>query len=147
MKLRVNVDPETKEEIVSIHVKKMSEKVEQICRIVEADEPKNFITVAKDGRSYILPLDRVSHLIAEGGKNYAVSGKEKFYFRETLKYFEKQADSQPLFIRISKYCLANIEWMDYFEAGFSGNLILRFKNGWKESVSRKYVKNLKEKLY
>lgn len=50
-------------------------------------------------------------------------------------------------MRISKYCLANVEWMDYFEATFGGSLVVAFKNGEKEIVSRKYAKELNKALF
>lgn len=145
MKLYIHVDPEIQEESVRINVRAMSTRVEQIRKIVETDESANYVAVMKNDRSYILPIDQISHFIAEDGKSFAVSGKDKFVYRDTLKYFETHT-ANANFVRISRYCLANVEWMDYFEAGFSGNLILKFKNGWRESVSRKYVRNLKEKL-
>lgn len=145
MRLYVTVNPDIEEETVQMNVRKIGDKVEQIRKIVENGNSKDYVSVIKEDRSYILPIEQISHMVSENGKSFAVSGKEKFQYRETLKYFEENMGNGD-FVRISKYCLANINWMDYFEAGFSGNLILKFKNGWKASVSRKYVKKLKEKF-
>ncbi|WP_100488418.1 LytTR family DNA-binding domain-containing protein [Sporolactobacillus pectinivorans] len=146
MKLNIDIDPELLEEQVVMHIRRVTEKVERIRKIVETDESKGTIAVVRDDRQYILPLQQVSHLMTENGKIVAVSRKRKYFYKQSLKYFETHANSGR-FIRISKYCLANIDWMDFFEAGFSGNLMLNFKNEWKETVSRKYVADLKKRLF
>ncbi|TGA97699.1 LytTR family transcriptional regulator [Sporolactobacillus shoreae] len=146
MKLNMDIDPEIKEESVTVRARQITEEVEQIRRIVEEGGSITNIPVIKEDRQYILLLQHVSHVLTESGKTLAVSGKEKYVYKYSLKYFETHVDSG-CFVRISKYCLANIAWMDYFEAGFSGNLLLNFKNGWKETVSRKYVAGLRKRLF
>lgn len=89
MRLYVTVNPDIKEETVQMNVRKISEKVEQIRKIVENGNPRDYISVLKEERSYIIPLEQISHLVSENGKNFAVSGKEKFQYRETLNYFEE----------------------------------------------------------
>ena len=50
------------------------------------------------------------------------------------------------FIYINQGCLANIKYIDSFDASFSGSLIVIFKSGHKDYVSRRQVKNIKERL-
>lgn len=146
MKVNIFVDTKIEEENLVMHVRRITDQVDQICRIAETDGSRDTIAVTKNDRQYILPIRLISHLIIENGKCMAFSGKEKYVYKESLKYFEEKVGSGN-FVRISKYCLANISWMDYFEASFSGNLLLKLKNGWSETVSRKYVADLRNKLF
>jgi Response regulator of the LytR/AlgR family len=149
MKLSINMDPKIREESVIVNVRQMSELVEKISQVVKTEEQiesKGNILVFSDNRQYILPVQQISHLFVDNGRTYAVSVKQKYIYRESLSAFEKHM-SAFRFVRISKFCLANIDWMDYFEVGFSGGLLLVFKNGWKENVSRRYAANLKKKLF
>jgi DNA-binding LytR/AlgR family response regulator len=149
MKLSINIDPELDEESMIVNVRQISEQVERIRKIVDPEEKilsRGNILVFSNDRQYILAVQQISHVFIDDGKTFVVSGKNKYILRESLSSFEKQMGAFH-FVRISKFCLANMDWMSYFEAGFSGGLLLVFKNGWKESVSRKYVANLKKKLF
>lgn len=52
----------------------------------------------------------------------------------------------PDFLQISKFCVINIEHLDYLEDSFSGNMLAFLSGGHKESVSRKYLPNLMNRL-
>ncbi len=145
LKVILNVHPNIEEEKIEIWVKEMTPNIDQIVKLVHSQEEMNIITVMKEDRSYILNLDQISHLYVENKTCYLVAGQEKYIYKHSLKYFEENSPSSH-FIRISKNCIANIKWIHYFEVGFSGQLVLKFKNNWKEYVSRKYVKELKRRL-
>lgn len=50
------------------------------------------------------------------------------------------------FMYINQGCLANIKHIDYFDASISGSLVVIFKSGHKDYVSRRQIKNIKERL-
>ena len=50
------------------------------------------------------------------------------------------------FMQISKSTLVNLSYMSNVEAGFSGTLLLKLKNGCKDYVSRKYLPEFKKYL-
>jgi len=50
------------------------------------------------------------------------------------------------FMQISKSTLINLSYMSNVEAGFSGTLLLKLKNGCKDYVSRKYLSKFKKYL-
>ncbi|MFD1706813.1 LytTR family DNA-binding domain-containing protein [Siminovitchia sediminis] len=145
MKVQMNIDPGTTEDEIIITIKEMNTKVERILSIIHEEEECLFIPLQKDGRTYLVEPKEVSHVIFIENKCIAYRGKEQYRFKDSLKQFEERY-SPYNFIRISKYCLANTVWMEYFEATFGGSLKLVFKNGEKEIVSRKYAKELKKIL-
>lgn len=144
MKVHINIDPGIKEDEIIITIKEMNTKVEKILSIINEEE-SGVIPLQKEERIYLVEPKEVSHVFSRDNKCFAFRGKEEYRYKETLKQFEERY-SRYNFIRISKYCLANMDWMEYFEATFGGSLVLVFKNGKKEIVSRKYAKELKKAL-
>ena len=49
-------------------------------------------------------------------------------------------------MQISKTTLVNLSCMDSIEAGFSGTLLLKLKNGCSDYVSRTYLPKFKKYL-
>ena len=47
---------------------------------------------------------------------------------------------------INQGCLVNIDKIDHFDASISGNLIIYLKSGYKDYVSRRQIKNVKERI-
>ena len=50
------------------------------------------------------------------------------------------------FVYINQGCLANLKMIDHFDASISGNLIVITKSGYKDYVSRRQIKNVKERI-
>ena len=50
------------------------------------------------------------------------------------------------FIYINQGCLANINLIDRFDASIGGTLLIIFKSGYKDYVSRRQLKKIKERL-
>ncbi|VEF47260.1 response regulator, LytTR family [Bacillus freudenreichii] len=145
MKVHLNINPAIKEDEIIITVKEMNTKVERILSIINEDDANGVIPLQMEERIYLVELHEISHVISEDEKCFAFRGKKKYRYKDTLKQFEERYGKHD-FIRISKYCLANKAWMEYFEATFGGSLVVFFKNGEKETVSRKYAKELKKAL-
>lgn len=145
MKLHINIDPGIKEDEIIITIKEMNTTVEKILSIIHEDDENGFIPLQKEERVYLVKPNEISHVFSKDNKCFAFRGKHPYRYKDTLKQFEERY-SRHHFMRISKYCLANMAWMDYFEATFGGSLVLVFKNGEMEIVSRKYAKELKKVL-
>lgn len=143
MKVHLNIDPAVKEDEIIITIKEMNGKVEKILSIINEIDANSVIPLQQEERIYLVESHEISHVISEGDKCFAFRGKQKYRYKDTLKQFEERYQQHD-FMRISKYCLANISWMEYFEATFGGSLVVVFKNGEKEIVSRKYAKELKK---
>ena len=50
------------------------------------------------------------------------------------------------FVRINQSCIANINQIKKFSASFNGFLQVHFKNGYIDYVSRRELKNVKERV-
>ena len=66
--------------------------------------------------------------------------------RSRKRLSEMQQQLGAGFMQISKSTLVNLSYMSNVEAGFSGTLLLKLKNGCKDYVSRKYLPEFKKYL-
>ncbi len=89
------------------------------------------------------PLD-IEYFSSYGDKVYANINSEEY----TVKYrlYELKELLQDNFIYINQSVLANINMIDHFEATIGGALMVVFKSGYKDYISRRQVKNVKERI-
>ncbi|MBM7715266.1 LytTR family DNA-binding domain-containing protein [Siminovitchia sp. FSL H7-0308] len=146
MKVHLNINPNIQEDEIMIVIKEMNAKVEKLLSIIHDEKENGVISLQREERIYLVEPKEISHVFSKDNKCFAFRGKQQYRYKDTLKQFEERY-SRHHFVRISKYCLANVEWMDYFEATFGGSLVVAFKNGEKEIVSRKYAKELNKALF
>ena len=141
MKCRIFIDKEHEEEIL-IYAHEKTHLVEQIEKLV-SDESFELIGY-KDREAVRLDTTDVICFIAEENKVFAMTESEKFSLRFRLYQIEENLSDN--FIRINQSCIANINMIDRFDASFSGTLIVKFRNGYTDFVSRRQVKNVKERF-
>ncbi|MFT8871282.1 MAG: LytTR family DNA-binding domain-containing protein [Sporolactobacillus sp.] len=149
MKVTIELDRSCHEERLNMRVWAITDKVNQIRRLAEGRGKFEKVVVEHEGRSYVIAAEQLTHLVADHGGSLLFVDQRCFVCRDSLKMFEQRfaEDAETPFVRISKFCIANVDHIDCFEAGFSGNLLLKFKNGRKETVSRRYVNDLKKRLF
>ena len=140
MNIKVVVDKDREEEIL-IYVHKRSELVDKIERLVRGQEN---IIARRDRVSYNIELAAVDCFTSDDNKVFARVGKELFEVDEKMyELEEKLTDS---FLKINKSCIANIEKIKSFDASITGTLTVNFKNGYRDYVSRRRLKQVKERL-
>ena len=85
------------------------------------------------------------YMVRVENKDTIIYGKEHRY-RSRKRLCEMQQQLGAGFMQISKSTLVNLSYMNNVEAGFSGTLLLKLKNGCKDYVSRKYLPEFKKYL-
>ncbi len=56
-------------------------------------------------------------------------------------------ESLPMeFVKINQSCIANLQQVEKFSVSFGGSLMVCFKNGQREYVSRRQVKAVKKRV-
>lgn len=78
------------------------------------------------------------------GKVCAVCEKETLQLKQRLYTLEEMLPD--CFLKINQSCIANIRKIERFDASISGTLKVRFKNGCTDYVSRRQLKQVKERL-
>lgn len=103
------------------------------------------IPIKSDDQILMIKIDQI--IMADIHQNtlmiYSVDGV--YQTTETLKRFEQRLNRSH-FIQVSKHAILNLDHLHSLSNSFSGNMMAKLTNGYKTSVSRKYVKVLMECL-
>ena len=91
-----------------------------------------------------LKTDEVTCFMVEDNKVYALTYKEKYQLKQRLYQLEEMLPDN--FVKINQSCIANIRQIKNFDTSISGTLVINFKNGYKDYVSRRQMKTVKERF-
>lgn len=138
--IKVIIDENRDEEVI-VYAHSKSAIVEEIERLVS--ESGVDIIGYKDNQAHKLILHKVNCFICENNRVYALTD-DKLYVRLRLYQLEERLDNS--FIKINQSCIANIKQIQRVEATFSGALSVVFKNGYRDYISRRNLKKVKERL-
>ena len=141
MKLRIVIDKNHDEQILIY----AHEKTALICDIEQLVNNDSFdLTGYGETETIKLNLYEICCFITEENKVYALTEKGKYRLKSRLYQIEKNLNDN--FVKINQSCIANIKKIDKFKASVGGALTVIFKNGYEDYVSRRNLKNVKERL-
>ena len=142
MKHTTIIDPTQEEEIV-IHARARTREIEALEAYVE-QMGKELVGYGEGGEIVLLRPDGVCCFTAEAGRVYALTEGEKLAVRLPLYALEEALGEG--FVRINQSCLGNVRRISRFDASIGGSLMVTFQNGHKDYVSRRQLKNVKERM-
>ncbi len=140
MKLKIFID-KTKDEEVLVYAHEKNEIVKEIERIVKQSNSE--LIGYKDNEAKKLSLLDVNCFISESNKVYALTDEK---LQVKLRLYQIEDNLNDDFIKINQSCIANIRQIEKVQATFSGSLSVVFKNGYKDYISRRNLKSVKERL-
>jgi DNA-binding LytR/AlgR family response regulator len=132
------IDKDREEEVI-VYAHKRDRLTEEIERLVQDDwvgYSDNAVTQLRVADIYCFTV--------EDNKIYAVTDNGKWQIKQRLYQIEEQLPDT--FVRINQSCLANIRGIERFDVSFGAALTVIFKNGYRDYVSRRQVKTVKERL-
>jgi len=91
-----------------------------------------------------IDINDVICFISENNKVYALIGDKKYQIRYRLYQIEEL--NLNMFIKINQSCLANKTKIKRFETTIGGALKVVFKNGYIDFISRRELKNVKNRM-
>ena len=141
MKFSLILGEEYEGEVV-IYAKEENATVSAIRAICEKEE-KNIVGYS-DGGIYTLSPYEIDCFISEKDQLFAYTAVGKLRIKSRLSKIEEDLPS--CFLRINQSCIANINMIERFDASFSGTLGVIFKNGYRDYVSRRNLKKVKERI-
>ncbi|MBQ7292304.1 MAG: LytTR family transcriptional regulator [Clostridia bacterium] len=141
MKCQTIVDAEREEEVL-IYVHKKSELSDKIEAFV--NEASTELIGYGEKTAVKLELGDVFCFTVEDGKVYALTENEKYRLKQRLYLLEEMLDKS--FVKINQSCIANIRKIQKFDASLAGTLTVIFKNGYRDYVSRRQLKTVKERI-
>ena len=140
MKVEIRQTPEAAETCAVIFCREVAASV-----LAAADSLRggnDFLTAYDGERIVVIKRKELYMIRAEEGKTRLYTEKAHFDTPKPLREFE----ALPGFMRISKFCIINLDEIKCFDPLFSGALQLTLKNGLKDSISRKYLPDMKNYL-
>lgn len=141
MKITTVIDKEREEEII-IYLHEENKISAEIESLVSKRESR---LVGYDGDAMLnVCFEDVVCFLTEEGRVYALLDKGRVRVRERL--YELEAILGTDFIKLNQSCIANISRIKRFDVTLGGALRVEFKNGYREYVSRRQMKNVKERF-
>ena len=141
MKLRIVIDPNRDEEIIIY----AHEKSHLVCEIEELVKNHSVDLIGyTENETVKLDLNDIYCFYIEDNKVIALTENEKYRLKSRLYQLEENLSDN--FVKINQSCIANIKKIDRFKATVGGSLTVVFKNGYVDFVSRRNLKNVKERL-
>lgn len=141
MKFRFFIDSNREEEVI-IYAHEKTKLIDDIKNLVAEN---NFELFGFNNREAVkLNLADIYCFVTENNKIYALCENEKFQLKGRLYQLEENLPEN--FIKINQSCIANMKKIKKFDATFAGTLVVVFKNGYQDFVSRRNVKKVKERL-
>ena len=134
MKVSIELSPEYSEPYAIIYADKITDSIQHTLDIFGSNESP--ITAFKNENDIVILQPKEIYMVRVENKDTIIYGKEHRY-RSRKRLYDMQ---------ISKSTLVNLSYMNNVEAGFSGTLLLKLKNGCKDYVSRKYLPEFKKYL-
>ena len=142
MKARIIIDPERDEEVL-IYVKAPSPSADAVLDYASGIDTE---LVGRIGdRQELVDLGDVECFISESGSVYAVRcDGARLELRKRLYEIEELYGDA--LIKLNQSCLANLEYIRCFDTSLSGSVIVEFKSGYRDYVSRRQMKEVKERI-
>ena len=141
MKCKVFIDKNHEEEVV-IYSHQRNSLVEQIESLVNSQELE--ITGYKEQEAVKLDLSEIFCFICEENKIFALTEKERFKIKLRLYQLEEKLPQN--FVKLNQSCIGNVKKIQRFKASVGGSLSVEFKNGYRDYVSRRQLKIVKERF-
>lgn len=141
MKCRIIITDKHDEEVV-IYTRKRTKLVEDIKNLVNDNSFE--LMGYREGEAVSLSADEVYCFIVSDSKVYAITCEKKYQLRCRLYQLEEELSGD--FVKINQSCIANIRKIERFDTSVSGTLMIKFKNGYKDYVSRRQLKAVKERF-
>ena len=140
MKFRF-IKSEDTQEIVAYNIEKTNliKEIERLCY-----QDSNLI-IGYDNKiiKELNPIE-IECFYTQNEKIYARTNNNDYLIKKRL--YELNEMLKDSFIYINQGCLVNIKKIDHFDASISGTLLIYLKSGFKDYVSRRQIKNIKERL-
>ncbi|QLL73475.1 MULTISPECIES: LytTR family DNA-binding domain-containing protein [Lactobacillus] len=142
MKVKLNIDPSLPEEKAEFWLKKMTARFERITK--ELNSEQDFLWCYRDGDAYEINFSQIYAIQIENEKTMICTQNQKYVYRGRL--YQVQSVLPNDFIMISRGTIVNYHFIDHLEIINTGNIDALLENGLRVQVSRRRIKDLKERL-
>lgn len=103
------------------------------------------IVVKSGSKIRVIPVDRIVYLEAQDDYVMIYTDEGKYLKKGTMKYFEEHLHDAS-FVRVHRSYIVKIDQVSMIEPYSKENYIMKLKNGAHIRISRKGLKNIREKF-
>ncbi len=141
MKYKIYIDRDREEEIL-IYAHEKNHLVERIEELIL--EQQRDILAFGDGEVVRLCEDEIFCFVVEEGRVFALTERDKFQLKMRLYQLEEQFPDR--FVKINQSCLVSVDKIARFDASIGGSLMVTLKNGYKDYISRRQMRTVKDRI-
>lgn len=141
MKCTTVIDPNREEEVL-IYAHEKTALIQEIEELVEGKSTE--LLGYRDNVIHILSPADVFCFLVEDNRVYALTEKEKYRMKQRLYHVETALGRD--FVKINQSCIVNVRKIQKFDASLAGALMVTLKNGYRDYVSRRQLKAVKERI-
>lgn len=141
VKLTTVIDKDREEEvIIYLHEEnEISQKIEELISQSQAE----LIGYTDNSVTILQPKD-IYCFTVENNKIFALTEKERYRLKQRLYVLEETLGDD--FLKINQSCIVNIKAIRQFDVSLGGSLMILLKNGYRDYVSRRQLKTVKERI-
>ncbi len=141
MKYDIVIDPNCEERVV-IYARDKGERVKRICALLDTVDIE--LMGYRGGEAIRLQPVEVDCFTTEAGEVYAITDEGRLEVK--LRLYELLDILGDAFVKINQSCIVNMERIVRFDATISGALLVVMRTGYRDYVSRRQLKNVKERM-
>ncbi len=141
MKYKLFIEPEREEEVI-IYAHQKNELIEKIEALVTC-EKEELLGYTDRGVVRLKPA-YIYCFAVENGKVYAVTDSERILVKLRLYQLEERFVGD--FLKINQSCLVNVKRIKRFDSSIGGSLTVVLNNGYRDYISRRQLKTVKERI-
>lgn len=142
MEIKINIDEHFPKEKAEFWLKKMSSKIDQITKELKSEQ--DFLWGYKNGDAYEIEISQIYVIQVENEKTMICTQDQNYVYRGRL--YQVQNILSDSFVMISRGTIVNYHFIDHLEIISTGSIDAVLENGLRVQVSRRRIKNLKERL-
>ena len=123
---------------INIKASKNSKQLQTSINNIESISNSTDILIGKnENKIYIIPIKDIILFYSDNNNNYCKTSKGDF--RINKRMYELENMDRKHFIRISKSCIININYVESFDLTYVGNITVKLENGLIENVSKRKI--------
>ncbi|MBQ8338409.1 MAG: LytTR family transcriptional regulator [Oscillospiraceae bacterium] len=141
MRYKIVINSDQEEDIL-ILAREKSELLDKLDALLSAEGQE--LLGFYEGKIIKLDTDNIFCFTVEDNKVFALTEKEKYVLKQRLYQLEESFGAD--FMKINQSCLVNITKIKSFDASIGGSLTVTLKNGYRDYISRRQLKFVKERI-
>jgi len=144
LEIKIIIDEQYKSPCLTIHTDQMTPEIQALIDLLNTQKESRLLGY-NDGEVFMLETHTVLSIRTEGGRIIALCDDGSYILKNRLYEIENKPPSK-YFVRISNSEIVNFQKVKSLDLSLTGTITLKFKNGDKTYVSRRYVEKIKRHL-